>query len=136
MLRRLLNLFRSKGVLVPDVSNLPEGEARKVDIGDVHAGGTRVILCRVDGVVHALDSRCPHEGGEITTGPLVEGKYAVCPLHRYRFDPKTGKAMGVVCRSARTYRVETRGQGVEVFVGSAAVTPEARPRSSDGGGRH
>jgi nitrite reductase/ring-hydroxylating ferredoxin subunit len=136
MLRRLLNLFRSKGVLVPDVSNLPEGEARKVDIGDVHAGGTRVILCRVDGEVHALDSRCPHEGGEITTGPLVEGRYAVCPLHRYRFDPKSGKAVGVVCRSARKYRVEARGNGVEVFVGGAVVAPEPRPHRSDGGGRH
>lgn len=136
MFRRLLSLFRRQGVLVPDISHLPEGEARKVDIGDVHAGGTRVILCRVDGEVLALDSRCPHEGGEITTGPLVQGKYAVCPLHRYRFDPKTGKAIGVVCRAARTYRVEARGQGVEVFVGAAAVVPETRPRSSDGGGRH
>jgi nitrite reductase/ring-hydroxylating ferredoxin subunit len=136
MLRRLLNLFRSKGVLVPDVSTLPEGEARKVDIGDVHAGGTRVILCRVDGEVHALDSRCPHEGGEITTGPLSEGKYAVCPLHRYRFDPKSGRAIGVTCRNARKYRVVPHGQGVEVFVGGAAHAPEPRPRSGDGGGRH
>ena len=86
----LANLFRRRGVLVPDVTTLNEGEARKVDVGDVHAGGTRVILCKVDGEVHALDSRCPHDGGEITTGPLVEGKYALCPLHRYRFDPKTG----------------------------------------------
>lgn len=116
MLRRLLALFRRKGILVPDVSTLAEGEARKVDVGDVHAGGTRVILCRVDGEIFALDSRCPHEGGEITTGPLVEGKYATCPLHRYRFDPKTGKAVGVLCRAARRYRVVQRGDGVEIFV--------------------
>lgn len=132
----LAGLFRRKGVLVPDVSGLAEGEARKVDVGDVHAGGTRVILCKVDGEVHALDARCPHDGGEITTGPLVEGKYALCPLHRYRFDPKTGKSIGVLCRPARRFKVEPRGAGVEVFVGvSPPPTPE-RPRSADGGGRH
>jgi len=136
MFRRLLNLFRSAGVIVPDVSSLPEGEARKVDLGDVHAGGTRIILCRVDGAVHALDSRCPHEGGEITTGPLAEGKYAVCPLHRYRFDPKSGRAIGVTCRSARRYRVEPRGNGVEIFIGGAALPQEPPPRNTDGGGRH
>ena len=136
MFRRLLALFRPAGVLVPDVSNLAEGEARKVDVGDPHAGGTRVILCRVDGEVHALGSKCPHDGGEITTGPLVEGKYALCPLHRYRFDPKSGKAIGVACRSARTYRVVPKGTGVEVFVKGAAPISAERPRSSDGGGRH
>ena len=133
MLRRLLALFRPAGVLVPDVSNLAEGEARKVDVGDPYAGGTRVILCRVDGEVHALDARCPHDGGEITTGPLVEGKYALCPLHRYRFDPKNGKAVGVACRAARTFRVAPKGKGVEVFVRGGA---DAGPRSSDAGGRH
>jgi nitrite reductase/ring-hydroxylating ferredoxin subunit len=121
-------------VLVPDVSTLAEGEARKIDVGDVHAGGVRVILCRVDGEVHALDSRCPHDGGEITTGPLVEGRYALCPLHRYRFDPKNGKAVGVLCRSARRYRVEARGQGIEVFVRGGGA-PEG-PRGGNAGGRH
>ncbi|MEZ6015729.1 MAG: Rieske 2Fe-2S domain-containing protein [Planctomycetota bacterium] len=136
MLRRILALFRRQGVLVPDVSNLLEGEARKIDIGDVHAGGTRVILCRVDGEVFALDSRCPHDGGEITTGPLAEGKYAVCPLHRYRFDPKTGKAVDVLCRAARKYRVEPRGVGVEVFARGAGSDPDGRPRGGNAGGPH
>lgn len=116
MLRTLLNLFRRKGVLVPDVTRLAEGEARAVDVGDVHAGGRRILLCRVEGEVHALDSRCPHEGGEIASGPLAEGRYAVCPLHRYRFDPRTGKAVGVLCRSARKLKVVPRGDGVEIFV--------------------
>lgn len=135
MLRRILSLFRRKGVFVPDVSSLAEGEARKVDIGDVHAGGTRVILCRVDGEVFALDSRCPHDGGEITTGPLAEGKYAVCPLHRYRFDPKTGKSVGVLCRPAKKYRVEARGPGVEVFAGHGGGA-DGTPRGGNAGGRH
>lgn len=116
MLGRLMRLFAKKGVLVPGGAAIEEGMARGVDIGDPHAGGVRVVLCKVDGGLHALDSRCPHEGGHIQPGALEHGKYAVCPLHRYLFDPKTGKPEGVACRSARRYRTRVVGDDVEVFV--------------------
>jgi len=116
MIRRFLALFRPKGVLVPDISKLAEGEARSVDVGDILAGGRRVILCRVDGEVHALDSRCPHEGGQISIGPLHQGKFAVCPLHQYHFNPKNGKEERNLCGAARRYKVVPHGDGIEVFV--------------------
>ena len=116
MIGRFLRIFGKRGVLVPGTDRLGEGEARKVDVGDPLAGGTQVVLARVGGVVYALDSRCPHEGGRIQPGPLHEGRYAVCPLHGYRFDPRDGKAVGVVCRAARTYRVVERDGSCELFV--------------------
>lgn len=116
MLNKLLSLFSKKGVLVPGGATLEEGTARSVDIGDPLAGGTRVILCKRDGEVYALDSRCPHAGGQIQTGPLEHGKYAVCPLHRYLFDPATGKAEGVACAPAKRFKVKRSGDDVEVFV--------------------
>ena len=116
MLGRLLRLFRKRPVRIPDADRLAEGEARKVDIGDPLAGGTQVLLCRVEGRVHALDSRCPHEGGRIAPGPLAEGRYATCPLHNYSFDPRDGQAVGVTCRSARTYRVEERAGGFDLYL--------------------
>jgi 3-phenylpropionate/trans-cinnamate dioxygenase ferredoxin subunit len=116
MLRRLAGLFRGKGVLVPDLHRLAEGEARKVDVGDPLAGGKQVLLCRVEGRVYALDTLCPHEGARMQTGPLVDGKYARCPLHGYCFDPRDGKAVRVSCRSARTYRVVERDGQAEIFL--------------------
>ena len=117
MLGRLLGLFRARGVLVPGTDRIGEGEARKVDVGDPLAGGMQVILCRVDGDLHALDALCPHnQGGRIQPGPLVEGRYASCPLHGYRFDPRDGKAVGVACRSARRLRVRERGGSAELLL--------------------
>jgi nitrite reductase/ring-hydroxylating ferredoxin subunit len=76
-----------------------------------------VILIKLDGDLFALDSVCPHgAGGHIQTGPLEQGRFALCPLHRYPFDPKTGRAEGVACRSARRYRVTRRGDDAEIFV--------------------
>ena len=92
MLRRLGKLFGKRGVLVPGAEKLLEGESRKVDIGDPLAGGTQVLVCRVGGEVHVLDTECPHEGGRIVPGPLQDGHTAVCPLHNYRFDVRDGKA--------------------------------------------
>lgn len=117
MLGRLFRLFRPRGVLVPGTDRIAEGEARKVDIQDPLADGKQVVLCRVGGTLHALDALCPHnEGGRIQPGPLVQGKYAVCPLHGYRFDPTDGKAVGVTCRSARKYKVVEKDGNADLFV--------------------
>ena len=105
-----------QGVTVPGGATIEEGTARGVDIGDPLAGGTRVVLAKVDGEVFAVDSRCPHAGGQIQTGPLEKDRFVVCPLHRYLFDPRTGHAEGVACAPVKRYRVVTRGDDVEVFV--------------------
>ena len=68
-----LDLFRGRPTIVEGTQKLPEGHARKIDIGDPLAGtGKQIVLCRVDGVLYALDTKCPHEGGRISDGPLVE----------------------------------------------------------------
>jgi nitrite reductase/ring-hydroxylating ferredoxin subunit len=107
-------------IRVPGVDRLAEGEARKVLFprpGEDAPG--ELILCRVGGKLHALDSLCPHEGGRLVEGPLEEGRFAVCPLHLYKFDPRDGRAVGVECEAARVYPVrEVRGTA-EIAVGGA-----------------
>ena len=113
----LLDLFRGKPALIQGTAKLAEGHAKKVDLGDPLAGtGRQIVLCRVDGELYALDALCPHEGGRISDGPLLEGRTAMCPLHNYRFDPRDGSAVGVTCRSARTVRVEERDGELELFL--------------------
>jgi nitrite reductase/ring-hydroxylating ferredoxin subunit len=116
MLGKLGNLFRGRPIHIAKTGALPDGEARTIDIGDPLAGGRQVVLCRVNGELHALDSKCPHEGGRIAPGPLIEGRYALCPLHNYRFDPRTGKAIDVSCSAAKTYRVQERDGDADLWV--------------------
>jgi nitrite reductase/ring-hydroxylating ferredoxin subunit len=115
MLRRLRDLLRGRGAIVRGTGKLPEGEARKVDLGDPLAGGRQVVLCRVGGELFALDAVCPHEGGRISAGPLIEGRYAMCPLHNYRFDAKTGENVERLCRAAKTYRVRETDGDAEIW---------------------
>jgi nitrite reductase/ring-hydroxylating ferredoxin subunit len=112
-----LDLFRGKPALVKGTGKLPEGQSKKVEFGDILAGtGKQIVLCRVEGELYAIDTLCPHEGGRIMDGPLVEGKLAMCPLHNYKFDPKTGASVGAVCRSAKTYKVREKDGDCEIWL--------------------
>jgi len=117
MLRRILGVFGKKPVVVKGTAKLAEGSARKVSFGDPIAGtGYSIVFCRVDGTLHALDERCPHEGGRITDGPLHEGREAVCPLHMYRFDPRDGSVTHGSCPRAKTYKVREVGDDCELWL--------------------
>ncbi len=116
MLGRLFGFLRGPSVKIQGVDKLPDGEAKKISIGDPLAGGTEIVLCRRAGKLFALDVLCPHEGGRIVGGPLVEGRYVTCPLHNYKFDPANGRAVGVACKNAKTYRVVDRGADCDVFL--------------------
>jgi nitrite reductase/ring-hydroxylating ferredoxin subunit len=111
-----LDLFRGKPWRIQGTGVLPEGLAKKVDLGDPLAGtGKSVLFCRIESRLYALDTKCPHEGGRISEGPLIEGKLVMCPLHNFQFDARTGKAVGRVCNDARTYRVRETGGDCEVW---------------------
>lgn len=116
MLGRILDLFRGRPVLVKGTGKLPDGQAKKIDVGDPLADGKQVVLCRVKGQLYALDVLCPHAAGRITDGPLMEGEYALCPLHNYLFDPRTGRAVRGACPNAKTYRVREHDGDADLWV--------------------
>jgi len=117
MFRRILSFFRPEPVRIQGASKLVEGRAHKITVGDPLAGNGRdVLLVRLDGVVHAVDNQCPHAGAFINDGPLVEGKYLVCPLHHYHFDPKSGACVNAACRNARRYKVKESGDTLELHI--------------------
>jgi len=103
-------------VRIPGSARLKDGEAKKVLVPSAHEGRPprEVVLVRFAGRLFALDSLCPHEGGRIGEGPLWEGRYVSCPLHLYRFDPRTGAAIDVECAPATTYAVREENGAAEI----------------------
>jgi len=57
---------------------------------DFELGDRVIVLCNVDGQIHAMDGRCPHRGGPLGQGAL-HGKMVVCPWHAWEFDCTTGQ---------------------------------------------
>lgn len=94
-----------------DVSDLAPGQMRAVE----HAG-VSVLLCNVDGVVHAVENLCSHAAVPLSEGEL-RGCELECQLHGAVFDVRSGKALALPARlPIRTFRVERRGGLVRVLV--------------------
>jgi 3-phenylpropionate/trans-cinnamate dioxygenase ferredoxin subunit len=72
---------------VAEVSEMPVGTLKKVVLQ-----GKEVLLANVDGVISAVDSICPHLGGDLSLGTL-EGPVLTCPRHKAKFDVTTGRSI-------------------------------------------
>ena len=109
---------------VAHVDDLPEGRVMSVT-----AGGRGLALTHIDGAFHAMDNRCPHQGGPLGEGSIERGEdgqcWLRCPWHGWDFDPVTGKPPGGHEDSGQdTWPVEVRDG--EIFVGVPAEAGHER----------
>jgi toluene monooxygenase system ferredoxin subunit len=85
-----------------------EGEMFAVSLGDVD-----VVLCNVDGEVHAYHDRCPHLANPLSDGEL-RGSVLTCRAHQWVFDASTGA--GVNPKDALLRRIPIRIDGDHILV--------------------
>lgn len=71
---------------IGSVNDLQEGESRAVKAGD-----TAMVLYRLSDGFYATQARCTHMFASLAKGKLLEDKCVQCPLHRARFDIRTGE---------------------------------------------
>ncbi|MDR5741008.1 MULTISPECIES: Rieske 2Fe-2S domain-containing protein [unclassified Caballeronia] len=55
--------------------------------------GRSVVLFNIEGVMHAIDNACPHNGASLANGRL-DGHVLQCPAHGLRFDLVSGCMVG------------------------------------------
>ena len=75
--------------------------------------GQMVALANVDGVWHAIDGLCPHQGGPLGAGMLC-GTVLTCPWHGWQFDVTDGRHR--LSASVRQTVHEAREDQGRVFV--------------------
>lgn len=87
------------------MSTAPQDEADSVNIGDLsdlgdgqlrpfaELGAHGIVVCRVDGQLHALVDNCSHADTPLSSGRL-RGPVLVCPLHGSGFDVRDGSVQG------------------------------------------
>ena len=57
---------------------------------EMPGSGDPVLVLRDTHGVHVLDALCPHQYAPLLGGELVDG-ILTCPMHRWRFDVRTGR---------------------------------------------
>ncbi|HEU4699039.1 MAG TPA: FAD-dependent oxidoreductase [Gemmatimonadales bacterium] len=94
-----------------------------------HADGEPVVLTRARGALVAVGARCPHYGGPLHEGLVVDGTLR-CPWHHAAFDLQTGAVVrppaldGLSC-----WRVEEH-DGLAVVVGRRPGPSSADPAAA------
>jgi len=97
-------------VTVAEVASLPPGQGRTV-----HVSGREYSLWNLDGQFYCLDDECPHRGASLGAG-MLDGPEAVCPLHGWAFDVRTGQCALRPDRPAHTYPTRVQDGQVQILV--------------------
>lgn len=85
------------------------GELQSGAMKMVEIEGHQVLLARVQDAYYAVDSRCPHMGGNLSQGTL-QGTIVTCPRHHSQFDITDGHVVrwtdytGVMLGVAKIFR--------------------------------
>ena len=108
---------------IPEGKGLEPGEVRGIRLN-----GSDLALCRDGDEVYLLENRCPHRGGQLSDGRVLDGR-VICPLHGWDFDLKTGVSPYNPDDRVRTCTVRRRAGKVEVDVESVPAMPEGGHRS-------
>lgn len=103
-----IKIFENEEALL---NNIPQGQARNFLIR-----GNKICIAHSRDGVFAVSDRCPHNGASLSSGFCNEHSQIVCPMHRYPFDLKTGRAAAGLAYALVTYPIKTEESGVYIGI--------------------
>ena len=93
------------------IADVPLGGTHRVVVGE-----QAILLCNVDGSIHAIEDVCTHDGAPLDQGEL-NGVRITCPRHGAVFDVTTGAVLALpAIVPIRTFSVEVDDGDVYVSI--------------------
>lgn len=84
--------------------------------------GNDIAVMRDGDTVHAVGGTCPHRGGPIAEGEVIDGE-VICPLHLWDFDLRTGISVYDPADRLPHYDARIRNGRVEIDADSVPLGP-------------
>ena len=100
----------SNYITVTKTSAIREGRGKAFTVN-----GRRVAIFNENGEFCAVDNTCPHALGSLGKGRIRNG-IAVCPVHGYAYDTKTGECPTDPRLRIRTYPLIVEDEEIKVLV--------------------
>lgn len=88
-------------------------------IHKIHLEQRVIALVRIAENFHAFQAECPHRGTSLIQGSLTDKCEIICPLHKYRFDVKTGEVKVGSCGHLEIYDTELTEEGLKIFIAAS-----------------
>jgi nitrite reductase/ring-hydroxylating ferredoxin subunit len=97
----------------------PSEQAAKIQVPinralTVRVGGKKVCIAHTSEGLFAVNDRCPHNGASLGHGYCTDQNSIVCPVHRYHFDLRTGRAKSGIADMVEPYPLDIRENGVYI----------------------
>lgn len=83
---------------------------------EIEVNGKTICVIKHNDQLFACTQKCPHAGGILADGYIDPMGNLVCPIHRYRFDPKNGKNSSGEGYFLKTFLIEERDNGIFVCI--------------------
>ncbi|MCX8018979.1 MAG: Rieske (2Fe-2S) protein [Chitinophagaceae bacterium] len=84
----------------------------------VSVNGKKICIARVGESLFAFAHKCPHAGGRLSEGYIDSHSCVVCPLHRFKFDIRTGRNVSGEGYHLKSWPVKTDEEGIYVAMES------------------
>ena len=89
------------------------GELPTDSVIEVEHDGELYAICNAGGAIRAMSGVCPHEGGPLGQGTVIQG-LVVCPWHMWEFDSYSGACLVDDRMGIPIYRVKVEDSAVLV----------------------
>ncbi len=73
-----------------------------------------IAVLRTADAIYAFEAFCPHRGASLLQASIHGSEELICPLHRYRFDLKTGQVLAGFCGDLTIYPTELTERGLKI----------------------
>ena len=111
--KEIINWYKIFSSLEEGINRIPFNRAI-----DMNVGGKKICIANTKEGLFAIQAKCPHNGFPLSNGMCTDDIAIVCPVHRYRFDLKTGRAKSGLGDAGWVYPIEIRENGVYLGIKS------------------
>lgn len=96
-------------------------------LAELEVSGKKLCVGLYKNEVFACAQKCPHAGGILSDGYLDTIGNIVCPFHRYKFNPKTGRNVSGEGYFLKTFPIKITDSGVFIKVDDPGLFAKKAP---------
>ncbi|MCO4291543.1 Rieske 2Fe-2S domain-containing protein [Solitalea sp. MAHUQ-68] len=107
---------------VDAVEWIKSDKEQNYSVGLSRVNGQKICIVQNNNELYAFDHKCPHAGGHLSQGWLEENML-ICPVHRHKYDLRTGRGAGMQGDCVRTYEIKQINEDIMIKLKLSTLNP-------------